>query len=113
VVLQPIFGQLATGGQDTERDGQVEGTAVFANVRRREIDRDSPQGKRESGIGERCAYPFPALLDRAVRKADGREARQTIGDVHFDVHGVGIDPENGGGPDTGEHAIGPGRGPRT
>jgi hypothetical protein len=43
-----------------------------------------------------------------MRKADGGERRKAVGDVHLDIYGIGVDPENSGGANSGEHGIGSG-----
>ena len=59
--------------------------------------------KGEPRVGQRGAHPLAALLHGAVRQTHGGEGGKPVGDVHLDVHRVGIDPEDGGGADSGKH----------
>jgi len=37
-----------------------------------------------------CSAPLARFLDLGVRQADQREARQPVGQVHFDGHRLGL-----------------------
>ena len=70
----------------------------------REIDRDSSRWDSEAGIQQGRTHSLATFLDRARRKTDGRPVRQPIRRVYLDDDVVGIDAEDGGGADRGEHA---------
>ena len=102
---EPIARELPAGDEDPQGDGQIERRAVLADVGGREVDGDAAERKLEAGVGQSGAHPLSALLDRAVRQADGAERGETAADVHLDVHGIGVDAEDGGGTNAGEHAL--------
>ena len=76
VLLEALFRELAAGHQNAERDGQVEGRAVFANVGRGQVDGDATERKTKARVDQGRTDAFPALLYRAVRQADCRERGQ-------------------------------------
>ncbi len=93
----------ALRGEDAERDRQVERRAGLAHVGRRQVDRDAMRRKLEAGVPDRAPDAVAALADARVGQPDHREAGQAERDVDFDVDGAGVDPEEGGGPEAGEH----------
>ncbi len=96
--------ELLRRDEDAERDREIEGGAILANVGGREIHRDPARRHREAGVHERRAHAFAALFHRAGRQAHDRELREPGGRVDLHRHVVRIDPDDGGGPDGGEHA---------
>jgi hypothetical protein len=97
----------AGGGEDAERDRQVEGAAGLADVRGRQIDGDPVRRKLEAGITDGTPHAIPALAHAGVRQADHREHRQAERNVDFDVHRARLDAEDRRAPQTGEHALAP------
>ena len=80
--------ELPVGGQDAERDRQVEAAGLLGQVGRRQVDRDAlVVREREAAVGQRGAHTLARLLDLGVGQTDQREARQAVGQVHFDLHG--------------------------
>jgi hypothetical protein len=75
---------LSRGGEDAERDRQVEAPAFLAQLGRCEVDRDAPRWKLEARVHERRANAVAALLHFGVGKADDGERRQAVGEVHLD-----------------------------
>ncbi len=104
-VGQPLAGKLPAGDEDAQRDGQVEGRAVLADVGGGQIDSDAAERELKAGVGQGRADPFPALLDRSVGQPNGGEGGQAAGDVDLDVHGVRVDSQQGGGTNAGEHGL--------
>src|SRR6185295_2164876 len=102
VLLEAVFRELTAGHQNAERDGQVEGRAVFANVGGSKVDGDPAEGKTKARVYQGRTHSFPALLYGAVRQPDCRERGQSVGYVHLNIHRIGIDAEYGGGTDSGE-----------
>ena len=56
----------------------------------------------EAGVHHRRTDSFPALLHRALRKPDGREGGEAVGEVDLDLHRVGVNAEYCGGADSSE-----------
>ncbi len=102
VLLEAVFGQLAAGHQNAERDGKIESRAVFTNVGRGKVDRDAAERETKAGVHQRRTDPFPALFYRAMGKADCRERGQSVGNVHLDIHRIGVDAEDRGRTDSGQ-----------
>ena len=75
----------ARGGQDAERDRQVEAARFLRQVGRREVDRDALVVRELEAAGQqRGAHPLARLLDLGVGEADQGEARQAVGEMHLD-----------------------------
>ena len=60
-------------------------------------------GKLEAGVADRRAHAVAALADRRVGQAHHREVGQAERDVHLDVDRIGVDAEDGGTAQAGEH----------
>ena len=94
---------LLAGGEDAERDGQVEVRAVLAEVGGREVERDASHRPRDADVLDRRLYADARLPDRAVRQPGDVEGLQAEAEVDLDVDGDGADAEDGGGACAGEH----------
>jgi hypothetical protein len=110
LVPEQFLWQLTAGHQNAQRDGQVERGTVFPDVGWSQVDGDSPKREAEPRVCQGGTDPFPPFLHCPVGEADSGERRQTIGDVHFDVYRIGVDTQDGGGPDSSKHVIGKGLG---
>ena len=58
----------------------------------------------EAGVADGAPHAVAALAHARVRQADHRERREAERHVHFDVDRTGLDAEDGGRPQAGEHA---------
>ena len=87
-----------------ERDGQVEGGAFFAQVGRREIDRDAARRELEARVDDRRAHALAALLHRGVREPDDAERRRRGDDVGLDLDGASVKAAEGLTGEVREHA---------
>jgi hypothetical protein len=105
--VQALLRDLLRGGEDAERDRQVERRAVLTNIGRCEVDGDALQREGVARIGQRRANALAALFHGALRQPHGRERRQAVRDVGLHVHEVGVDAEDGGGADAREHGSSP------
>ena len=81
-----VRGQDLHGGEERERDRQVEVRAFLGEVGGGEVDGDPLRGQREAHGGHRRAHPLLGLADRLVGEADEVEGRQAGGDgaLHLD-----------------------------
>ena len=111
--MEPVFRELTAGHENCQRDREIEGRAILADIGWCEVDRNAPEREEKSGIDESRAHPFAALFDSALGQPDRREGRQPVGDVHFDVHWVRVDSEYGSGADSGQHGSAPDSGAGT
>ncbi len=102
VVHLPAFDD-AGRGQDTEGDRQVERRARLADVGRRQVDRDAVRREFEAGIPDGAPHPVAALADARVGQSDHREGREAERHVHFHVDREGLDAEDRGAAEAGEH----------
>ena len=75
----------ARGGENAERDRQVERRALLPEIGRREIDRDPVRRKREARVADGRAHALAALAHGRVGEPHRREGRQARRDVHFDA----------------------------
>ena len=90
-------------GEQAERDRQIERRARLAHVGRRQVDGDAVRRKLEAGVPDRRAHAVAALAHGRVGQPDHREVGQPERHVHFDVHRIGVDAEDGGAAQAGEH----------
>ncbi len=85
VAGQPRRLDLAAGGQDAQRDRQVEAARFLRQVGRRQVDRDAlVVRKGEAALRERGAHPLARFLHFGLGQPHQREAGQAVGQVHFD-----------------------------
>ena len=82
----PRGGQLAARDQQAQRDRQVKAGALFRQLDRRQIDRDTSGGKFIAGIQQRRAHALTAFPHHRRGQSHDREIRQTTPDMQFDLH---------------------------
>ena len=93
VVAHPFGAERASvGGQDGERDRQVERRAFLAGVGRRKVDGYLAVRKLVAGILDRRLDPLLGLAHSALGEADGLELRHSARDVNLDFDREGIHP---------------------
>ncbi len=93
----------AGGGEDAERDRQIERGAFLPQVGRRQIHRDSIVGKGKPGVANRSPHAFAALAHRRVREPDGGERGEPRRHVDLDADERSLDADEGRGQDAREH----------
>ena len=98
-----LLRELPVGGEQRQRDREVEVVPLLAEVGGREVHGDRPGGQVEAAVLQRGANPLPALADGGVGQADDLDLGQAVLDVDLDIHRPGLDPPGGGGNRTGEH----------
>ena len=85
------FGQhLAGGGHDAERDWQIVGGALFAQVRRGQVDCQAVLGKEVAAVGDCGTHAFAALAHSCIGQADDGQPLQAACDVDFYIDLFGI-----------------------
>ena len=97
-----VFDDLSAGRENPHGDREVERAAALGHISGREVDGDAAQRELIAGVAERGGDSLASLLDRAEREPDRGEVGKPVGDVHFDINGQGVDPENRGRADAGE-----------
>jgi hypothetical protein len=90
-------------GEDAQGDREIERRAGLPHISGRQVDGDAVRRKLEPRIPDRALDPIAALADARVGQPDQVEAGQAERDVDLDVHGPGVDPEESGRPEAGEH----------
>ena len=85
VVGEPLARDLPRGGEDRERDREIEAGAFLAQPRRGEVDRDPPQRPLELGGGDAAAHALLRLLAGAVGEPDDREPGHAALEVRLDL----------------------------
>ena len=100
-----LLGRDALAGrQDRRRDREVEPSACFGEVTRREVQHQMPRRKREADGRQGGAHPDAALPNPALRKPDDVEAWKTFAEAHLDLNRIGFDSDEARGMRSGEHA---------
>jgi len=93
VAVEAVAWDLVRGGQDGERDREIEARPLLAEIRGREVDGDAAPGPLELGGGDAAADAVLRLLAGAVGKADDRERRHAVRQVRFDLDAARVEPE--------------------
>jgi hypothetical protein len=80
--------ELAGGGEDAEGDRQVEASRFLREVGRREAHGHALVVRELEAAGlQSRTHALARFLDFRVRESDEGEARQAVGEMHFDSHG--------------------------
>jgi hypothetical protein len=103
--VECLSGDDARGTEEPHGDRQVIGGPFFAYISRREIDRDTPDGKVQARILDGGFDALAALFHRRVWQPDDGKAGESRGDIGFDLDDIGIDPQHGAGEDLGQHGL--------
>ncbi len=104
VAIEPARRELPAGEENAECDREVERGAGLGPIRGREVARDPLEGEGVAGARERGRHALAALFHRALRQADRGEGGEPVGEVHLDLDGIRVDPDDGRGSEMGEHA---------
>ena len=101
----PDFATLdcAGGRQHAERDRQVERGAGLPHVGGRQVHGHPLQRELEAAVPDGRPHAVAALAHAGIRQPDHRELRQPERHVHLDHDRDGLDPDDGGGAEAGEH----------
>jgi len=87
---------LAAGGQDAQRNRQIETAGVLGQVGGRQVDGDALVGREfEAGVLDGRTHPFARFLDFGFGQAHQREAGQPVGQMNLNTHGVGLHAQQG------------------
>ncbi len=76
---------------------EVEGRALFAQVRGGEVDYDLLRRELVAAVRDRHPHPLPRLLHRRVGETHDRETRQTRAYINLDLDWQGVYPEQNTG----------------
>ena len=90
--VQRLFGDLPGRRQDGQGDGQVEGGAFLAQVRRGQVDGDPAGGAEKPAVAQRGHHPVPAFADGGVGQADHRQPEAAAGDIRLHLHRDPVHP---------------------
>ena len=101
---QALRPRLPGGRQQRRREREVECRARLAQVRWSEVHRDAPQREVEPRVDERRTDALARLLHGRIAQADDRERGQPRVDVGLDRDADAVDPEQGEGGRTSQHA---------
>lgn len=93
--VQFVSRQLGAGGQDADRDGEVEARALFGDVGRRQVDRDAARREFEAAVDQGAAHAIARLLNRLLWQANDVECGQAVGEVGLHRDQWRIDTVNG------------------
>ena len=87
IALQRRRVDLSVGGQDAQRDRQVEAPRILRQLGRRQVDGDALVGREgQAALQQRRAHALTRFLDLRVGQANEREAGQAVGQMHFHLH---------------------------
>ena len=89
--------------EQADGDGEIEGGALFADIRGREIDGDLIHGEEEPAVFERGTYAFFGLLHRRIGQSDHLIGGNAAVDVRLHFDGNAIQPVQGIADDLRDH----------
>jgi hypothetical protein len=90
--------QLSRGGEQSERNGQVEGRACLADIGGREVDRDAVGRELEARVSNGGPHAIAALANGRVGQTDHGEVGEAERYVDLDMHRVGVHAEDRSAP---------------
>jgi hypothetical protein len=94
-----LWGNLARGRQNAERDGEVVAASALGQVGWRQIDGHAPGGKFQAGIENGTAHALLALAHGGLGQAHDGEGGKAIGQVGFNGDQRRINADVGAGVD--------------
>lgn len=89
-------GDGAGGGEDGDRDGQVECTSAFGQAGGQQVDGDGAAGPGLAAVEDRSADAVAGLPVIAVGQAADGEGRRAVGDGGAGLDRVAVDADDGG-----------------
>ena len=104
VLGEPLGRDLPRGGQDRQRDREVEARALLAQAGRRQVDGDPLQRPLELRRADAAPDPVLRLRARAVGEPDDREAGHAGVDVRLDLDAARLEADERVGDGAREHA---------
>jgi len=91
--------------QDSHRNRQIERCAGLPEVRGRQVHRDPARRMNEPRVADRATHPLASLLERRIRQAHDREARQARCDVDLHPDDPAVEADEGGREQGREHDL--------
>ena len=82
--------QLATGHQQAQGNGEVEGWSFLAQVGGGQVHHHPGQRHLEAAVAKGGAHPLPRLLHGRIGQSHHLQARQPRGQIHFHKHRPGL-----------------------
>ncbi|MCY1403771.1 hypothetical protein D9M71_189630 [compost metagenome] len=101
-VIQCQRRHLHTGRENPQGNRQIEAPAILGQIRRRQIQRDSPRRKLQPRIDDRAAHPILAFLHRRLGQTDHGQGWQAVGQMNFYGDGRRLHADLGAAVDDGE-----------
>jgi len=96
--------ELSAGAQQAQSDRQVEGSRLFRQVGRREVDHNAVDGSRVAAVNQGPLDAMRALLDGRLGQSDQDRFRQGARrDINLDLDRLRVDPEERVGKEPGKH----------
>jgi hypothetical protein len=97
-----LRGQLSGSGEYSQRDGQIETSALLRQIGRRQVHRYAPHWEFEACVEKGGAHAILAFLYRGLRQPDDVQVRQAVGQMNLYADGGGGDPLLRAAQDNGE-----------
>src|ERR1700694_242524 len=94
---------LLTRVDDRRRHRQVETTALFWELRRREVDGHSAAGEFKTAVIDGDLHPLTGFLQRSIAETHDVKPREAIGDIRLHLDPDAIEAEDRPGKGPGEH----------
>ena len=85
---------LAGGRHDAEGDREVVSRALFAEVRRGQVDGQAVLGVEEAAVGDGGANPFPTFAHSGAGQSDNCKSFQSACNIYFDFDRFGVQADD-------------------
>ena len=96
MLLQSRGSDLAAGGQNAQRNRQIETARILGQIGRRQIDRDALVARKlQPAVLDGAAHALACFFHLGVGQPHQCEAGQAIGQMHLDRDGRRIQPKKG------------------
>lgn len=91
--------------EDADRNGEIVGWSILAEVGRCESDRDLAVRESAAGIPNRGADPLLALLHRGIWQAHQDDPRRATSDIDLYFDKDAVESDDCAAKDLGEHSV--------
>ncbi len=83
MIVQPVRRNLLGGGQDAQRNGQIEASGFLGQVGRSEVDGDAAGREFKPGVLQRCPNAITGFLDLGFGEPDDGKSGLIIALIFF------------------------------
>ncbi|OPZ66476.1 MAG: hypothetical protein BWY83_02873 [bacterium ADurb.Bin478] len=94
ILLQPVRMDSFQRGQYADSHRQIKGSALFADIRRRQIDRDPFSRQIKAGVFDRCLHPLLGFANCAIRQSHSDETGIAAVQMRLYLDQIGVNTKH-------------------